>query len=99
MTTKLKERVKKGIEFLNNEIPKWKEEIEVDMLDLGSCRRCILGQIFDDYEEGLDKLDILESSASDYGFTLSQEVIDSDNEAKIKDDFECLTNAWRDALK
>lgn len=101
MTTEreLKKRVKKGIEFLDNEIPDWKQQIKLDELDLGKCRKCILGQLFGDYENGLNELDILYSSASDYGFTLSYEVMCTQDMDEIRPGFIDLTNAWRELLK
>lgn len=43
--------VQLGIEFLDANVPNWREQIDLDRLDLGSCQTCVLGQLFADYDE------------------------------------------------
>jgi hypothetical protein len=61
----------------------WVNDIDLDTLDLGSCGVCVLGQLFGDYSEGLDTLNI--GGGYSYGFDTSGS-------------FRELTQAWKDAL-
>ena len=49
MTT-IKQRVSRGIELLDQEVPDWFDKIDLDDLDLSSARSCVLGQVF--YKRG-----------------------------------------------
>ena len=46
----LQARVKRGAELLDKFRPGWRSGINRIKLDLGSCKKCILGQMFGDYE-------------------------------------------------
>lgn len=58
-------KVNAGIALLDSEKPGWRDKIDLGTLDLGSCAVCILGQVFGEYETGIDELDI---NGYDYGF-------------------------------
>jgi len=45
----VRERVKKGMEFLDINVPGWRSQISIERLDMGSCEDCILGQLFGHY--------------------------------------------------
>lgn len=42
--------VQLGIEFLDANVPDWREQIDTAKLDLASCETCVLGQLFSDYK-------------------------------------------------
>lgn len=47
----IRERIARGITWLDTEKPNWREELEVVRLDLSSCSSCVLGQIFDPIDQ------------------------------------------------
>lgn len=50
------ERVVQGAEFLDEFRPGWADEIDVEALDLASSDRCVLGQIYGSFRDGLEVL-------------------------------------------
>lgn len=50
------ERVAAGATVLDEHAPDWVDRISLADLNIGSCRRCVLGQVFGHYFTGLDKL-------------------------------------------
>jgi hypothetical protein len=53
MTT-IAQRVAEGAAFLDVRDPEWIGKVDLERLDLGSCTRCILGQLAGDYEDGVE---------------------------------------------
>ena len=76
-------QVTAGMSLLDQQRPGWRSEIDLGTLDLGNCQVCVLGQIFGDYEDGLEALDI--SDPYKYGFNAVEGMY-------------ALTQAWKDAL-
>lgn len=83
--SKFDAKIAAGIKLLDNHVgSSWRDSINLDTLNLGSCSVCVLGQVFGDYQEGLDELDLEEGY--DYGFnTMSGDMTE-------------LTAAWKVAL-
>jgi hypothetical protein len=79
-------KVQAGIKLLDEQEPGWRAKIDKDSLDLGSCSVCVLGQVFGDYEEGLEMLDLGTGSSYAYGFNTNSA------------DMQALTAAWKEAL-
>lgn len=53
----VEQAVRNGIELLDAEGPKdWRELVDVELLDVASIGRCVLGQIYDDYSLGMMEL-------------------------------------------
>lgn len=75
-------QINAGIKLLDSTTPGWREKIDLDQLDLGSCSVCVLGQVFGDYDEGIDQLGV---SGYDYGFNTMSNM-------------PALTAAWKEAL-
>jgi hypothetical protein len=44
--------VQREARVLDAAVPGWEERIDVDLLDMQRCKRCVLGQIFGDYRSG-----------------------------------------------
>ena len=62
MTT-IKDRVQAGAQLLDKVLPGWwdgkeKPTIDLEILDMESPNKCVLGQCFRDYEDGCDRLGI-----------------------------------------
>lgn len=78
--------VTKGLDVLDAHFGgrSWTKKIDLDDLDLGSCGVCVLGQLFGDYQDGLNELGL--SGGYSYGFDTSS------------GSFRELTAAWKEAL-
>lgn len=62
MTISHRARVSRAAKFLDENSPGWAYKIRLRELDIESCENCILGQLFGDYDEGMDKLDLYEDT-------------------------------------
>lgn len=70
----LKKRVQRGADLLDRELPNWFNRIDTVELNQESASHCVLGQLYGDWTEGLNKVfgyrwDYKDSF--DYGFSLS----------------------------
>ena len=65
------ERVARGIRLLDQVLPGWHDEINWDELVMEWPQDCILGQLYDGFTLGINKLN-LHDRAFLYGFDLSQ---------------------------
>jgi hypothetical protein len=45
------ERVAAGVAWLDENVPGWAERIDLEQLNLASCQRCVLGQLFGDFND------------------------------------------------
>lgn len=79
-------RVNRGAALLDAEFPGWFERIDTDSLDIATCSRCVLGQVYGDYLMGVLKVlpsedtdDAYWNRVAEYGFTLR------DDDADIND--------------
>lgn len=84
-------KVAAGINFLDSKVASgkvpsnWRNQIELDNLDLGSCDVCVLGQLFGSYSDGQYELDLDTYGSKSYGFNTDYSYAE-------------LTQAWKDAL-
>ena len=72
----IKLQVQAGVALLDKKQPNWRNVINLAELDLKSCEKCILGQVFHRFEIGKKILNI-ERSASNYGFDPDWMMIDA----------------------
>lgn len=66
-------RVLAGMRFLDTQLPGWALLIDLGYFDLSCGDSCVLGQLYSDYENGLETLwgeddDVREKQAADKGF-------------------------------
>jgi hypothetical protein len=52
----LEESVADRARWLDQKVPGWEHRINLDTLDIKSCRNCVLGQLFGSYEQALQTL-------------------------------------------
>lgn len=52
----LKTSVQRGAQLLDRKRPGWHGRIDVDQLRMEECERCVLGQVFGEYRDGLLRL-------------------------------------------
>ncbi len=86
-----KERVEKGAELLDEKRQGWEDEIVLDVLDLGSCRNCIIGQlypVFSNVVTAMEELGI-EGYDPDYGFEVML----------VNDEYEELDTLWTKEIR
>jgi hypothetical protein len=83
------ENAERGASLLDRLCPGWDGLIDLDELDVDDPGRCVLGQLYGGYDEGLFEIDMEAVDMAPrvaHGFTL-----DSPDAAKMGD----LTAAWR----
>lgn len=96
-TLTLRERIVNGAELLDYERPGWREEVDLDELNLGDMYNCVLGQFYGSYTTGTRALDI-DGKGRDYeasyGFEVSRAEAEEDEYAA----YDRLTLAWVEYL-
>jgi hypothetical protein len=102
----VQERVGAGATLLDMSVPGWAEKIDVKTLSLNNCNRCVLGQIFSTYENGMHRLQIDGTnwkssaiSAAAYGF--HHENLETDDPTwseSVDAEFAALRTAWLDEI-
>jgi hypothetical protein len=85
--------VARGVAFLDEWVPGWRQRILLDELSMSSCKRCVVGQLLGDF----DDLELLGDTAwlrpAHFGFDLSDGSL-PDTLAT----WDVLTDAWREAI-
>lgn len=84
----------------------WDEMLDLDALDVSDCMFCVLGQLFGDYNDGLDRLlqvvDDRNKLDAEYGFSMTQEEFNTLSAGmeslKSEEVYAPLTQAWREVL-
>jgi hypothetical protein len=74
--TFLRQTVAEGVRLLDAKEPHWYTRINLGTLDMAECDRCILGQVYGNYTEGVEKVFLVRVSPQgpvpdrvyDYGF-------------------------------
>lgn len=85
------ERVAAGAAFLDEREPGWVDRIDPRRLDIADCSRCVLGQLFGAYVNGLDWMHDVAPHVDqlELGFMFA----DGSEDAEL-DDAEGLTTEW-----
>jgi len=87
--------VQRGVSFLDNEDAKngektpWYDRISVDKIDIADANFCVLGQLFRNYQVGVERLG-LKNQTVENGFHPSSTGILT---------FDHLTAAWKQAVR
>lgn len=104
-TTSIDERVARGIALLDAQEPGWREKVNADYLDMGTCHNCIFGQVYGNVIIGLCKTGLADDGPKfiadeedDPGFQHGILTLDVDRDDPAGDFF-LLTDAWQRALK
>ncbi len=78
--------VLRGAELLDERLPGWPHHVDADKLDLAHSCNCPLGQIFGDYDDGIEILGL--EKPERFGFHLAG-----------RQTFAYLTEAWQRATR
>lgn len=93
----------RGAAFLDEHVPGWADRIDLAALDLDSCTKCVLGQLFDgSYVHAVNALDLGFEAQCAHGFDLwSGAPLDEDygNTAVTPEDWNDLRNQWIDEVR
>jgi hypothetical protein len=100
---KVRERVQRGAEYLDEADPGWHRRVNARTLELEDGRHCVLGQLHGGFRLGLGRSQVLSLSSAPraslspvaYGFKCVEGVSD---EWQARD-YELLTAAWREAVQ
>jgi hypothetical protein len=98
-------RIRYGIAVLDRIKPGWREQIDLSTLWMGSCVRCILGQLFGDYSTGLGRVlyatvsvDVTTTlHGAAFGFSL--EYPDGEHNLEHGENWHRLTQLWKEELQ
>lgn len=89
--------VKKGAALLDRAVPGWAHRIGAE-LEMASCQRCVLGQVYGGYFIGSDALatmdPIVDQSPEIYGFDLPRVLDSRDNFDPAGEYWERLAELW-----
>lgn len=93
------EAVARGRALLGSNLPGWRKLVNKYRLSMSHAQNCILGQIFGDYDRGLDALNFTRDDAVYYGFICEKASYDYDPAGE----YTCipctkLAEAWRAVL-
>lgn len=95
----LRPRVERGAALLDSVEPYWWKRVE-ERPSLADCKRCVLGQVYGDYEHGLNQLDVAAGDlagwewASARGFTYGP-----DCQGRRRDTWATLDDLWLEAIE
>ena len=81
---RLPANVQRGELFLDEHVPGWRERVDIRTLDLANGFQCVLGQVFGEYDDGLQLLGLTQKDAERLGFFRWG-----------RQTFDRLTEAWR----
>lgn len=96
METNLSQKVSAGIEFLDKNIPGWRDEIVVDEIDVGSLCKCPLGQTFDSYSVAIDTFDLTNVDVVNLGFESTKAADNNDYVSGIiTAEYRKLSDEWK----
>lgn len=86
--TSIAERVAAGAAWLDDTCPGWRRDVDVDRLSVANPCNCVLGQLFDDFDDRPAQLQPLQV-ARDLGFEISR------NAGGNTREYQALTAEWR----
>lgn len=109
MTSTMLEDIARGVELLDETVPGWDSRIDVETLNIASPVKCVLGQLFGGYGDGLRALSGPMTRADvvgiRYGFMPRSSVITSVDDgwpaalASWYEEAERLTQEWRTVIQ
>ena len=74
MSTPVQDKVACGVALLDEVYPGWDQKINLARLDIRDCGRCVLAQLYGDYDTGLDRPRLSSVVPSSHSFAGAHEV-------------------------
>ena len=102
------ENVRRGIELLNKEQTGWIWLVQPDFLRMGDSNACVLGQLFGDYQSGVEELwpdfgiDEADDASHSRGFVVADRFsygFDCLTPWEITREYDKLDRLWRFAIR
>lgn len=90
MSIPTEHRVQTGVRWLDQHYPGWIGEINLDHLDMGDGRHCVLGQVYGDYFDAREELGLSHKDAAMLGF--------SEDWDHGPLNYDTLTDQWRQVI-
>lgn len=91
------DEVKAGMKLLDEKVPGWREQIDLSKLDMSFCFTCILGQVFGEYNFGLEELNITGDDDE-----VNEQALKLGFQSNIRNciclNYDHLNQAWKEAL-
>lgn len=95
-------RVEQGAKVLDELVPGWYNRIALNILDLSSCYRCALGQLFGDFHKGTPYLMVHVKNRPEIPIPTGLPAVDLGFDIEsghsvtgvASDDFNMMTEAW-----
>jgi hypothetical protein len=98
-------RVAQGAAVLDHVAPTWWQAVDVENLAMWTNKRCMLGQVFGGFAEGLDAVQRFApmcgedwGGAVTFGFAVAVTDVDELSSAAVRDIYELLGAAWKVAI-
>jgi hypothetical protein len=93
MSTDYSARVARGAALLDRIRPSWAREIKLDVFDMGLCSKCVLGQLYGLYDDGLDALGLISGDRAEYIYGFNSSSLTQ------MASYAALTTAWRAEIR
>ena len=101
----LRAAVGRGAAWLNEHRPGWQDKIDLDRLALESCTRCVLGQLYGSFSEGLDvlfdsfRMGGRPPDTAEFGFAVRDQEYGPDlSTDQARPAYGALTALWREEI-
>lgn len=93
ISTRIREDIEAGIALLDANRPGWYRDVDLEILDLASSRRCVVGQLYGTYSHGVAELGL--HLGSRFGFAMPASLSNMNNRLYWKD----LNEAWTQEIQ
>lgn len=93
----VKAAVKRGAKLLDAKLGKgWARKVKVTRLELADCQMCVLGQLYGDYDTGIDELGDIDGPRHGFDQPDFSEALDFDSYHEV---WASLNQLWRDEIR
>lgn len=96
--TTLDEAVENGAKLLDQKNPTWASKIDIEGLDLHSCSECLLGQLYEYYDDGVLELFDVDGDEEDLDEFMRDDASNHGYDCNTSELGE-ITELWVDAIQ
>ena len=87
--------VKRGVELLDREHPGWADKIDLRKFDLKSSSECVIGQVFGEYEDNVQRVVHADNLDGDDGYEYGFNIDDAGD----SEEWHVAEDQWRRAIE